>query len=416
MTNSLFTLLLLPTNIVLWGRVGHAPINFRLRRLCARRQNSAPETMADSTKMTPAQQSVLTPAIPTDDPKAALAFCQQLARLLGNGDIDAPAVLWDVPRNAPPLRVHARPTLSIVLPVYNEQENLPALYQRLITVLDRTEPDSEIVFVDDGSRDESLALLHEIAAKDCRVIVVELARNFGHQVAISAGLDYARGSAVIIMDADLQDPPEILPAFIAKWHEGFDVVYAVRQHRKEAWLKRAAYSLFYRLLQRVANIDIPLDSGDFCIMDRRVVDLLNGMPERNRFVRGIRSWVGLNQVGLEYEREARHAGKPKYTFARLVYLALDGLISFSFIPLRTITLIGFAVSLVSIVLAIIYAIQKLTVGLYPQGFATTIVAILFLAGVQLITTGIMGEYVGRIFEEVKQRPLYIVREVTSSRR
>jgi polyisoprenyl-phosphate glycosyltransferase len=245
--------------------------------------------------------------------------------------------------------------------------------------------------------------------------VVELARNFGHQVAISAGLDYARGAGVIVMDADLQDPPEVLPQFIAKWQAGHDVVYAIREQRKENWLKRAAYAAFYRILRRVANIDIPLDAGDFCIMDRRVVDLLVGMPERNRFVRGIRSWVGLDQVGLAYERHARHAGRPKFTFTRLIYLALDGLVSFSYIPLRVITVLGFGVSLISIILAIFYAIKRLTVGLSPPGFATITVAIFFLAGMQLTTIGVIGEYIGRIFEEVKQRPLYVVRRVSGDR-
>ena len=213
------------------------------------------------------------------------------------------------------------------------------------------------------------------------------------------------------MDADLQDPPEVLPRFIEKWREGHDVVYAVRTNRKEAWLKRSAYNFFYRLLQRIADIEIPLDAGDFCIMDRRVVDILVGMPERNRFVRGIRSWVGLDQVGLAYEREARYAGEPKFTLTRLVYLALDGLISFSYVPLRMISLLGLGVSLVSILLAIGYTIQKLTRGLSPPGFATTVVAIFFLAGIQLITIGVIGEYVGRIFEEVKRRPLYVIRQV-----
>jgi dolichol-phosphate mannosyltransferase len=235
-------------------------------------------------------------------------------------------------------------------------------------------------------------------------------------VAISAGLDYARGDAVIVMDADLQDPPEVLPQFIEKWREGHDVVYAIRERRKEGLLKQLAYKTFYRLLQRTANIQIPLDSGDFCIMDRKVVDLLVGMPERNRFVRGIRSWVGLDQVGLAYERQARYAGREKYTFSRLVYLALDGLISFSFIPLRAISLLGLTVSALSIFLAIGYAIQKITAGLNPPGFATTVVAIFFLAGIQLITIGVIGEYVGRIFEEVKRRPLYVVRRVTGAGR
>jgi len=243
-------------------------------------------------------------------------------------------------------------------------------------------------------------------------VLVELARNFGHQVAISAGLDHARGAGVVIMDADLQDPPEVLPQFIDKLREGHDVVYAIRERRKEGRLKRAAYSAFYRLLRRVANIDIPLDSGDFCIMNRRVVDLLVSMPERNRFVRGIRSWVGLDQVGLAYERHTRYAGKPKYTFRRLLYLALDGLISFSYMPLRMITVLGFGVSALSIILAIFYAVKKLVAGLNPPGFATLVVAIFFLAGVQLTTLGVVGEYIGRIFEEVKRRPLYVARSIT----
>jgi dolichol-phosphate mannosyltransferase len=365
----------------------------------------------DRIKSQPEARRAEITAIPTRDPQAALLFCQQLARLVSAVGDDAIGLEWSGALNPASRDPSPRPAVSVVVPVYNELENLPQLYQRLTAVLERSEPSYEIVFVNDGSRDGGADILREMGARDCRVVVVELARNFGHQIAISAGLDYALGSAVIVMDADLQDPPEVLPEFIAKWREGFEVVYAVRQHRKEGWFKRAAYKLFYRLLQRVANINIPLDSGDFCIMNRRVVDLLNGMPERNRFVRGIRSWVGLSQVGLEYERQPRYAGKPKYTFSRLVYLALDGLVSFSFLPLRTITVIGFVVSLVSIALAIIYAIQKVTVGLSPAGFATTIVAILFLAGVQLVTIGVIGEYVGRIFEEVKRRPLYIVRRV-----
>ena len=343
--------------------------------------------------------------IPTHDPEMALRFCRALSQLMEGGQL---AVLSPTP--AP------HPVISIVTPVFDERENVPVLYDRLSKVLEAVEPAFEIVFVDDGSRDGSLDLMRGLAVRDARVTVVELARNFGHQVAISAGLDYARGDAVIVMDADLQDPPEVLPQFIAKWREGHDVVYAIRERRKEGPIKQLAYKAFYRLLQRIASIQIPLDSGDFCIMDRKVVDLLVGMPERNRFVRGIRSWVGLDQIGLAYERQARYAGRVKYTFSRLVYLALDGLISFSFIPLRAISLVGFAVSALSILLAIGYAIQKITAGLNPPGFATTVVAIFFLAGVQLITIGVIGEYVGRIFEEVKRRPLYVVRRVTGAGR
>jgi dolichol-phosphate mannosyltransferase len=303
------------------------------------------------------------------------------------------------------------PTISVVIPVYEEKENLPVLYNRLTNVLSDFEPNYEIIFVDDGSRDGSAAIMRGMARQDAHINVIELSRNFGHQIAISAGLDFACGEAVIIMDADLQDPPEVLPQFIQKWRDGYDVVYAIRRQRKETWIKRTSYALFYRLLQRIASIEIPLDAGDFCIMDRRVVNILNNMPERNRFVRGIRSWVGLKQVGLAYDRDARNAGKPKFTFSRLLYLALDGLVSFSFIPLRVITVIGFIVSIVSILLAIFYTIQKVTVGLNPPGFATLVVAILLLSGMQLMTIGLVGEYVGRIFEEVKQRPLYVVNRV-----
>ncbi len=345
--------------------------------------------------------------VPTDDPAAALRFCRQLARLLQDAAV-RPA---DDGFAVDGARERQRPTISVVIPVYNERENLPVLYSRLSAVLEGEGLSYEIVFVDDGSRDGSLELMRGLAREDRRVVVVELARNFGHQVAISAGLDHARGDGVIVMDADLQDPPEVLPRFISAWRDGHDVVYAIREQRKEGWLLRLAYAAFYRLLQRVAQIEIPLDAGDFCLMDRRVVDLLCGMPERNRFVRGIRSWVGLDQIGLPYERQGRHAGRPKYTVTRLIYLALDGLVSFSYLPLRVITLLGFAVSLVSIMLAIFYAVQKLTVGLSPPGFATLTVAIFFLTGIQLTTIGVIGEYVGRIFEEVKQRPLYVVRRV-----
>jgi len=341
--------------------------------------------------------------IPTEDADAALVFCRALAQLT-----NSVAAL----SNTHTLRAGLNcPVLSVVIPVFNEQENLEELYARLIRQLNQAEPSFEIVFVDDGSRDGSLDMLTQFAQNDARVTVISFARNFGHQAAISAGLDQARGNAVIVMDADLQDPPEVLGQFIAKWREGHDVVYAIREHRKEGWFKRTSYAMFYRLLQRVANINIPLDAGDFCIMDRRVVDLLVKMPERNRFVRGIRSWVGLDQIGLPYERAARYAGETKYSYGKLITLALDGLISFSFLPLRIIALAGVLISLVSIILAISYAVQKITVGLYPPGFATTIVAILFLAGIQLITIGVIGEYVGRIFEEVKRRPMYVVRQV-----
>jgi dolichol-phosphate mannosyltransferase len=304
------------------------------------------------------------------------------------------------------------PEVSVVLPVYNEKDNLSTLYRRLKTTLEAEQITYEIIFVDDGSADGSTGLLLDLTVNDPWVKVVELTRNFGHQVAISAGLDFARGDAVVVMDADLQDPPEVLPQFIAQWRAGHDVVYAVREQRKESWPKRIAYTVFYRALRRVANVDIPLDAGDFCIMDRKVVNLLQSMPERNRFVRGIRSWVGLRQTGLPYERQGRHAGRPKYTLNRLMLLALDGFISFSHTPLRIASLLGLGISLFSFALAGFYFLKKLLIGLTPPGFATLAVSIFFLAGIQLITIGVMGEYVGRIFDEVKQRPLYVVRRVT----
>ena len=354
-----------------------------------------------------------TGGIPTADPQAALQFCRWLAASL-KADVSERIISESQQGAAKPGWSEA-PAISVVIPIFNEQENITTLYDRVTSVLTQFEPSYEIIFVDDGSRDRSLELLHGFEAHDRRVTIMELARNFGHQVAISAGLDHARGQGVIIMDADMQDPPEVLPQFIAKWREGHDVVYAIREHRKEGWLKRTAYNLFYRLLQRIANIRIPLDAGDFCIMDRRVVDVLNGMPERNRFVRGIRSWVGLDQVGLAYERQARYAGETKYTFRRLLYLALDGLVSFSYVPLRMISILGLGVSVMSFLLAVFYIIKKLTSGLGPPGFATLVVAVFFLAGIQLITIGVIGEYVGRIFEEVKRRPLYVLRRVTGDR-
>lgn len=349
-------------------------------------------------------------SIPTDDPRAALQFCRSLTRSIaanpnfaGHDGIQFANATESASSSS---------ELSVVIPVFNEAEIIPVLHSRLSAVLEEMHIDHEVIFVDDGSTDDSVNQLRSLTAKDNRVTLVELARNFGHQVAITAGLDFARGKAVAVMDGDLQDPPEVLPKFIAKWREGYDVVYAVREQRKEGWLKRTSYAFFYRLLRRVASIEIPLDSGDFCLMDRRVVDLLSQMPERNRFVRGIRSWVGLNQVGMSFERQARHAGRSKYTLGRLMILALDGLVSFSYVPLRLITFLGFGVSILSILLAIFYFVKKLIYGLSPPGFATLIVSIFFLAGIQLITLGVIGEYVGRIFEEAKRRPLYVLRRAS----
>jgi len=352
--------------------------------------------------------------IPTDDAEAALKFCRALVRQMDGGTVATGAeekIFLNAEANA---RAQGDPVpeISIVIPIYNEIENIAVLYARLVTVLEGAAVDFEIVFVDDGSKDKSVKSLDELGASDPRLIIIELARNFGHQVAITAGLDFARGRAVIVMDADLQDPPEVLPQFIAKWREGYDVVYAIREHRKEGWLKRTSYKAFYRLLRSVSNIEIPLDAGDFCVMDRKVVDLLKSMPERSRFVRGIRSWVGFTQVGLPFERAARHSGRSKYTVGRLMLLALDGLISFSYVPLRVITVLGLSVSFLSLNLAVFFFVKKLLYGLSPPGYASIIVSIFFLAGIQLITLGVIGEYVGRIFEEAKRRPMYVLRRVS----
>ena len=352
--------------------------------------------------------------IPTDDAEAALQFCRalagQIAKTVSLPDSGEPSFIGSRPTSE--AQDETEPEVSIVIPVYNEVENLAVLYDRLVNALEEAAISFEVVFVDDGSTDESVKCLNDLSVSDKRVVVVELARNFGHQVAITAGLDFACGRGIVVMDADLQDPPEVLPQFIDKWREGHDVVYAIRERRKESWILRLSYAMFYRVLHHIAHIDIPLDAGDFCIMDRRVVELLKQMPERNRFVRGIRSWVGFNQVGLPFERHERHAGQSKYTVGRLMLLALDGLISFSYVPLRVITALGLSVSVVSLLLAIFFFVKKLLYGLSPPGYASIIVSIFFLAGIQLITLGVIGEYVGRIFEEAKRRPMYVLRRVS----
>ena len=352
---------------------------------------------------------------PLEDPAEALRFCRALASALERASDGERHAL--TPANFAAMMGQAesstgRPELSVIIPVFNEAENLPTLHGRLTRALVNLGMEYEIVLVDDGSQDQSPDILRRMEAEDQRIVIVEFARNFGHQVAISAGLEQSRGQVVCIMDADLQDPPEVLHTFLAKWREGWEVVYAIRTERKEWWGKRLAYAGFYRLLQRVANIDIPLDAGDFCVMDRRVVDLLVRMPERNRFVRGIRSWVGFKQIGVPYERHARHAGAPKYTFRKLLYLALDGLISFSHMPLRIITLLGFSVSFLSFLVALFYLVKKFTLGTGVPGFTTLVVYIFFLSGIQLMTIGVIGEYIGRISDEVKRRPLYVARRVT----
>jgi len=327
----------------------------------------------------------------------------------------ARATLNKLTAQAEPLAEPSAVKYSLILPVYNEQETLVELYHRVTKVMDSLGESYELVFVNDGSQDRSSELLREFHAENPeRVQGIILTRNFGHQRAISAGLDHARGQAVIVMDTDLQDPPEVIPLFIEKWQQGFQVVYAIREKRKENLLKRFIYRTFYLVLRSIARVDIPLEAGDFCLMDRSVVDTINALPERNRFVRGLRSWVGYRQFGLAYERHSRFAGKSKYTFRRLMSLAMDGLISFSYLPLRLATMFGFGVSIISLLGAAYYVVRKLTTGLGPPGFATQVVLIAFLGGVQLITVGVIGEYIGHILDEVKGRPAYIVGEVLES--
>ncbi|HQE60859.1 MAG TPA: glycosyltransferase family 2 protein [Candidatus Latescibacteria bacterium] len=307
--------------------------------------------------------------------------------------------------------------ISVVIPCYNEEEVLPQLFARLGAAAETWGEEYEILLVDDGSRDATWQLILEQHARDERWRGISFARNFGHQTAISAGIHYARGCAVILMDADLQDPPEQLHRFISAWKDGNEVVYAIRATRKENILKRAAYKAFYRVLRRLASIEIPLDSGDFCLMDRKVVDVLNAMPERNRFVRGLRSWAGFRQLGLEYNRDARAAGEVKYTLRKLIKLALDGVVSFSTTPLRMATYLGFVVSFFALLGAAVTILQRIFVEWftrmgfpYVPGFYALFTGMLFLGGVQLISLGIIGEYLGRIFDEVKGRPLWTIRE------
>lgn len=300
--------------------------------------------------------------------------------------------------------------VSVVIPVFNEEELLPELYRRVKAAMEPLGVRYEVILINDGSRDQTPHLIADICRKDAHFKSLHFSRNFGHQTAITAGIDHASGSAIFIMDGDLQDPPELIGAFLEKWREGYEVVYAVRKKRKENFFKRIAYTAFYRLLQRVASIEIPLDSGDFSLIDRRVAEALRALPERNRFVRGLRSWIGFRQTGLEYERDKRYAGEVKYTFSKLIKLALDGILSFSYAPLRLATYFGFTVSLISFLLALFFLVQKLTVGIETQGWASTMVVMLFLGGVQLLTIGIIGEYISRIYDEIKQRPIYLVRE------
>jgi len=306
-------------------------------------------------------------------------------------------------------RVPARPVFSMVVPIWNEEEVIPALYQRVVSVMEETGEPWELVCVNDGSQDRSLELLLALRDEDPRVKVLDFSRNFGHQIAITAGTDFAEGDAVIIMDADLQDPPEVVLQMIEKWREGYEVVYAVRTKRVgETKFKLWTASLFYRLLQSITDVDIPLDAGDFRLMDRRVVLAMRRLREQHRFMRGLSSWVGFKQIGVEYERAERYAGETKYPLRKMMRLALNAITSFSYLPLHMATYLGFIFAGLSLLGIILTVILRLSGNLFFLGQATTLVSVLFLGGVQLIFLGIIGEYLGRIYDEVKHRPLYIV--------
>ena len=302
-------------------------------------------------------------------------------------------------------------TYSIIAPIFNEYDNLPVLYRRIKEVMDSTNETWELILVDDGSTDNSTERIQELSKNDPVIRPIIFARNFGHQIAVTAGLDYSRGEAVVIIDADLQDPPEMILELAKKWKEGFEVVYAVRAERQgESWFKLFTASLFYRLIYRITDVKIPMDTGDFRLIDRKVVNVMNNMREKHRFLRGMGAWVGFKQIGVNYKREARFAGETKYPFKKMLKLAITAITGFSYFPLQVATYFGFISAGIAIIAipAVIFA--RLTGSQAFFGQATTLIAVLFFGGVQLISLGVLGEYIGRIYDEAKGRPLYIVRE------
>jgi dolichol-phosphate mannosyltransferase len=305
-----------------------------------------------------------------------------------------------------------QPIYSLIIPIYNEEENINEMYRRLHHVMEQLDGDVELILIDDGSRDRSLKMMRELHHRDNRVHYLSLARNFGHQIAVTAGLNFVQGKCIIVMDADLQDPPELILTMIEKWHQEYQVVYAQRISRQqESRLKRLTAYLFYRILRRLAKVDIPVDTGDFCLMDRQVVDILNSMPERNRYIRGLRAWVGFRQTSVLFERNPRFAGDVKYTFGKSLSLAIDGIISFSTVPLRLATYLGIisaAIAMIMIILVLYWRIFAPVSHLI--GYTLITISMFFLGSVQLICIGILGEYIGRIYEEVKGRPLYTLKE------
>jgi len=308
---------------------------------------------------------------------------------------------------------HSIPEISVVTPVFNEEEVVRTFCDRMSTVLDRMSLPYELIFVDDGSRDRSFELLQQIHDEQPGVVrVVRLARNFGHQLAITAGLRHARGRAVIVLDCDLQDPPELVPSFVERWREGYEVVYGRRSARKgETWFKRFTAGIFYWILDHVASVRIPRDVGDFYLLDRKVVDVLGSMEERHRFIRGLVAWVGFRRVAVDYVREPRFAGVTKYGLFRMIQFSLDALTAFSFAPLRFISLCGAGISFLSFLGILWVFILKIVNPAVVLGWSSLMVAVLFIGGIQLLAIGLIGEYLARIGDDVKHRPLYTIQDV-----
>ena len=305
------------------------------------------------------------------------------------------------------------PKYSLVIPIYNEEENLAELYRRISAVMDRMDGPVELILINDGSRDRSLELLRKLHEQDSRISYLSFARNFGHQIAVTAGLNFSTGQVVVIMDGDLQDPPELIIDMVEQWRQGYQVVYAQRtQRRQESWFKRLPAYMYYRLLRNLADVDIPIDTGDFCLMDRCVVDVLNAMPERNRYIRGLRAWIGFKQTAVMFERDPRFAGDVKYTFSKSFALAMNGLVSFSKVPLRLSIYLGLFAAFVSVLMAFLILYWRLfSPNSALTGLTIVMMAVFFLGAVQLVSIGILGQYIGRIYEEVKGRPLYTLAEV-----
>jgi len=305
-----------------------------------------------------------------------------------------------------------RPELSVVVPAFNEEANVGPMHQRLVAALAGLVDGLEIVFVDDGSSDTTWSRVRELAAADPRVRGIRFARNFGHQAALTAGVDAAAGRAVVIIDGDLQDPPEVIPEMVSRWREGSEVVYGQREAREgETWFKLATAALFYRILRGITNVEIPVDTGDFRLMGPRAVAAFRALPERNRFIRGLVSWIGFPQTAVRYRRQARRDGATKFPLRKMLRFALDGITSFSFLPLRLATWAGFAVSVCAFLYIAVVIVLK-AIGVSWSGYTSLMASILFLGGVQLLMIGILGEYLARIFDEVKRRPLYLVGEST----